>query len=199
MENSSSIDSAFGQQHNNGASSAGCIHELVAILRDYRPHVFRFLLASFGDPELARDLTQHCVETAFWRWSRGYDESLSRKSMMRLAVNLERRHWLKKRFCFWRKEAVKTTGIIHLNDWLPNNQQSIADRIGTREQIKRVWEAVCRLSNRQRIVFLLHCVEEMTSREIAEVADIHEWTVHALLAEVISRIRATIYEAANSP
>jgi RNA polymerase sigma-70 factor, ECF subfamily len=163
----------------------------LVILRGYRPHIFRFLLASFGDAELAKTLTERCTEIAFHKWTGGDDQSLSRKSLMRVAVNLERRHWLKHQLHFWRKTEVKTAGLAHLNSWLPNDQLSIEDQIGARGNLKRVWHAVCGLSNEQKIVFLLHCVDEMTSSEIAEVADLHEWTVRALLAEALSIIRVT--------
>ncbi len=199
MKSGSSIDGVLAQGDSSGEAASGCMHELIDILRDYRPNIFRFLLASFGDPELAKALTERCVEAAFLKWSEGEVESLSKKSLMRIAVNLERQQWLKQHLlCFWRKTEAKTTGLALLADWLPNDQLTISDRIGTREQIKRAWVAVCRLSNRQKIVFLLHCVEEMTSNEIAEVADLHEWTVHTLLAEALSKVRATIHDIASS-
>ena len=83
---------------------------------------------------------------------------------------------------------MKTAGLAHLNNWLPNDQRSIEDQIGAREKVKCVWCAICGLSNEQKIVFLLHCVDEMTSSEIAEIADLHEWTVRALLAEALTII-----------
>ena len=174
------------------------MHELLAILRGYRPYIFRFLLASFGDPELARTLTQRCSEIVFCKWTAGDDQSLSRKSLMRVAVNLERRHWRKQQLCLWRNTEVKTAGLAYMNDWLPNDQRSIEDQIGAREKVKSVWRAVCGLSNEQKIVFLLHCVDEMTSSEIAEITDLRERTVHALLAEALNRIRAAIREGMGS-
>jgi DNA-directed RNA polymerase specialized sigma24 family protein len=138
MEISSSIDGVFGQHDNNDVSSAQCMHELVDILRDCRPHIFWFLLASFGDSELAKALTQRCIETAFCKWRECCDQSHAKNSLMRMAVNLQRRHWLKQQLCFWRKTEVKTLGFAHLNDWLPNDQQTTYDQIRVREQIKRV-------------------------------------------------------------
>ena len=117
---------------------------------------------------------------------------------MRMAVNLQRRQWLKQQLCFWRKRGVKISGLAHLNEWLQNDQQTINDQIQTREQIKRVWNGVCQLSNRQKIVFLLYCVEEMTSNEIAEIADLHQSTVEAVLSEALNRIRATIHKGEDS-
>jgi RNA polymerase sigma factor (sigma-70 family) len=117
---------------------------------------------------------------------------------MRVAVNLERRHWRKQQLCLWRKTEVKTAGLAHLSNWLPNDQRSIEDQIGAREKVKCVWCAICGLSNERKIVFLLHCVDEMTSSEIAEITDLHERTVRALLAEALSRIREAIREGAGS-
>lgn len=187
-----------GKRDTNDNDERVYMHELLAILRGYRPHVFRFLLASFGDPELARTLTQRCTEIAFYKWTAGDDQSLSRKSLMRVAVNLVRRHWRKQQLCLWRKTEVKTAGLAYMNDWLPNDQRSIEDQIGTRERVKCVWCAVCGLSNEQKIVFLLHCVDEMTSSEIAEITDLHERKVRGLLAEALSIIREAIREGAGS-
>lgn len=198
MEIGSLSDSGRGKRDTNDNDERVYMHELLAILRGYRPYVFRFLLASFGDPELARTLTQRCTEIAFCKWTAGDDQSLSRKSLMRVAVNLERRHWRKQQLCLWRKTEVKTAGFAHLNNWLPNDQRSIEDQIGAREKIKCVWCAICGLSNEQKIVFLLHCVDEMTSSEIAEVADLYQWKVVELLSEALSRIRATIHNGAGS-
>jgi RNA polymerase sigma-70 factor (ECF subfamily) len=194
MEFSSSIDGVFGQPDNDDAGSAECMRELVSSLRNYRPHIFRFLLASFGDPELAKALTQRCIETAFFKWNENRDHSHTRNLLMRMAVNLQRRHWFKQQLCFRRKKNVKTSGLAHLNEWLPSNQQTIKDEIQTREQIGHVWNVVCQLSNRQKIVFLLYWVEEMTSIEIAEIADRHQWTVEAALSEALNRIRAAMHE-----
>lgn len=198
MEFSSSIDGVFGQRDNDDAGAAECMRELADFLRNYRPHIFRFLLASFGDPELAKALTQRCIETAFCKGNEDRNQSHTRNSLMRMAVNLQRRQWLKQQLCFWRKRGVKISGLAHLNEWLQNDQQTINDQIQTREQIKRVWNGVCQLSNRQKIVFLLYCVEEMTSNEIAEIADLHQSTVEAVLSEALNRIRATIHKGEDS-
>lgn len=150
MEVSSISASGRGKRDTDDNDEGVYMHELLAILRGYRPHVFRFLLASFGDPELARTLTQRCTEIAFCKWTAGDDQSLSRKSLMRVAVNLERRHWRKQQLCLWRKTEVKTAGLTYMDNWLPNDQRSIEDQIGAREKVKCIWSAICGLSNEQK-------------------------------------------------
>ncbi len=113
---------------------------------------------------------------------------------MRVAVNLERRHWRKQQLCLWRKTEVKTAGLAYMNNWLPNDQRSIENKIGAREKVKYIWSAICGLSNEQKIVFLLHCVERNDVSEIAEITDLHERTVRTLLAEALSGIREAIRE-----
>jgi RNA polymerase sigma-70 factor (ECF subfamily) len=166
---------------------------MIDILRHYRPHIFCFLLASFGDPKAAKALTRRWMETAFEKWSDDWDESHAQKALMRIAVNLERSHWWKVQLCLWRNVEVKR-GLAYLNEWLPTLRLPAEDQIRARGQVRSVWSGVSQLGNRQKIVFLLHCVENMTIGEIAEVADIDEWRVKALLSEGLETIRMATNE-----
>ncbi len=198
MEVSSLGDCGRGKRDTHDNDERVHMHELLTILRGYRPYVFRFFLASFGDPELARTLTERCTEIAFGKWTAGDNHSISRKSLMRVAVDLERGHWWQQQLWLCPKTEVKTAGFAHLDNWLPKDQRSIDDQIGAREKIKRVWCAICGLRNEQKIVFLLHCVEELTTSEIAEVTDLYQCKVIEHLSEALSRIRATIHNGAGS-
>ena len=168
------------------------IVELAGVLRDYRPQVYRFLLASFGDHRLARNLTQRWLEEACLGWRPSRDNSRIRLWLMRIAVHLEKRYWRKQQLCFWRKTKASTLGLALLDDQLPAYEQPFADRIQAKTQIRKIWNAVCQMSNPQRIVFLLHCVEDMDFCEIADAADLRESTVKALLSEAMDSVRATL-------
>ena len=147
-----------------------CLQNAEGMIQNCRPRLFRFLLMSLGNDELARTLTQRCLETAFEQ-KLCWDKSSARIWLMRIAVDLQIRQikmW-RRQFCFWRKPRSRTAVPAFLNNWPPDNQQTMEDRSRTRERVKRVWSGVFELSNEQRIVFLLFFTEGMDRYEIAEV------------------------------
>lgn len=171
---------------------------LADILHDHRPRIFRFLLASFADPGLARTLTERCLETACWEWRPSWDKSHIRLRLMRIAVNLERHCWRRQQLCFWRKVDLNAAGLVLLNSVQQDNQQPSEYQIRTRKQIRQIWNAVSTMKNQQRVVFLLYCVEEMDLCEITEATDIHESRVRKLLLEALGDVRTALGENAIS-
>jgi RNA polymerase sigma-70 factor (ECF subfamily) len=61
-----------------------------------------------------------------------------------------------------------------------------------REQVKRMWQAVDGLSERQRTVFLLRYVEEMEIAEIGQATGLSEGTVKAHLSRALGRVRGEV-------
>jgi RNA polymerase sigma-70 factor (ECF subfamily) len=193
METSSSFDDGLDQHNNDGVvGGLDRMRALADILHDHRPRIFRFLLASFADPEVARTLTERCLETACCEWRPSWDKSHIGSRLMRIAVDLERRRWQREKLCIWRKTDLKTAGLALLTDLQQDNQRPSEYQIQATEQIARMWNAVSAMKNEQRVVFLLHCVEEMELREIAGVTGLHERTVGVLLSEALDNVRAVL-------
>src|SRR5665213_1892457 len=68
----------------------------------HRPRIFRFLLASSRDPDLADMLTQECFLKAHRNWLSFRNESSVLTWLMRIAINLQKDHWRSRRLQFWR-------------------------------------------------------------------------------------------------
>ena len=71
------------------------------VVEKHRVQIFRFLLASLRDSDLAETLTQDCFLKAYRRWSSFRGESSPATWLMRIAINLQKDHWRNRRMQFW--------------------------------------------------------------------------------------------------
>jgi len=162
------------------------------IVESHRPQIFRFLLASTRDVDLAETLTQECFLKAHRSWANFRGESTAMTWLMRIAINLEKDHWRNRRVQFWRQTRTNSVDVDEASEWLPSGERSAEQRLLAREQVKHVWKAVEALSGRQRSVFLLRYVEEMELSEIAETTGLSEGTVKAHLSRALGKVRAEV-------
>jgi RNA polymerase sigma-70 factor, ECF subfamily len=164
------------------------------VVESHRPQIFRFLLASTRDLDLAETLTQECFLKAHRNWSRFRGESTAMTWLMRIAINLQKDHWRNRRLQFWRQATTNSVDLDEASEWLPSGERSAEQHLLAREKVKHVWSAVERLSGRQRTVFVLRFVEEMELREIATATGLSEGTVKAHLSRALSRVRTELGE-----
>ena len=165
-------------------------HEFTCVVERHRPQIFRFLLASTRDVDLAETLTQECFLKAHRNWGSFRGESTAMTWLMRIAINLQKDHWRNRRMQFWRQTRVNSVDLDEASEWLPSGERSAEQKLLAKEQVKRVWESVKGLSERQRTVFLLRFVEEQELSEIALATGLSEGTVKAHLSRALTRVRA---------
>jgi RNA polymerase sigma-70 factor (ECF subfamily) len=166
--------------------------EFASIVASHRPQIFRFLLASTRDIDLAETLTQDCFLKAHRNWSSFRGESSAMTWLMRIAINLQKDHWRNRRMQFWRHTRSNAVDTDEASEWLPSGESSPEQQLLAREQVGRVWQAVDGLSERQRTVFLLRYVEEMEIAEIGRATGLSEGTVKAHLSRALGRVRGEI-------
>jgi RNA polymerase sigma-70 factor (ECF subfamily) len=166
--------------------------EFTCVVERHRPQIFRFLLASTRDVDLAETLTQECFLKAHRNWSKFRGDSSAMTWLMRIAINLQKDHWRNRRMQFWRHTQVNSVDLDEASEWLPSGESSAEKQLLAREQVKRVWESVKGLSERQRTVFLLRYVEERELSEIAQATGLSEGTVKAHLSRALGRVRAEL-------
>jgi len=164
--------------------------EFSQVVADHRPQLFRFLLASTRDPDLAETLTQDCLLKAHRNWAGFRGESSALTWLMRIAINVQKDHWRNRRIQFWRTTRTNSVDVDEASDWLPSGAGSPEQHLLAREQVKQVWRAVDGLSPRQKSVFLLRHVEEMDIAEIAVATGLSQGTVKAHLSRALARVRA---------
>ena len=173
-------------------AEAATAQEFARVVEKHRPQIFRFLLASTRDVDLAETLTQECFLKAHRNWRHFRGDSSAMTWLMRIAINLQKDHWRNRRLQFWRHTQSNAVSVDEASDWLPNGERSAEQQILAREQVAQVWKAVERLSARQRTVFLLRYVEERELNDIAQATGLSEGTVKAHLSRAVGRVRAEL-------
>jgi RNA polymerase sigma-70 factor (ECF subfamily) len=166
--------------------------EFSSVVQAHRLQIFRFLLASTRDVDLAETLTQECFLKAHRNWDRFRGESSAMTWLMRIAINLEKDHWRNRRLQFWRHTRTNSVDLDEASEWLPSGERSVEQKMMAREQVQQVWKAVEGLSARQRTVFLLRYVEDQELSEIALATGLSQGTVKAHLSRALVKVRAEL-------
>jgi RNA polymerase sigma-70 factor (ECF subfamily) len=168
--------------------------EFSTVVTRHRPQIFRFLLSSTRDIDLAETLTQDCFLKAHRNWSSFRGESSAMTWLMRIAINLQKDHWRSRRMQFWRQTQSHAVDLEAAGEWLPSGERSAEQQLLARERVGQVGKAVEGLSERQRTVFLLRYVEEMELSEIALATGLNDGTVKAHLSRALAKVRAELGE-----
>ncbi|MGA7343092.1 MAG: sigma-70 family RNA polymerase sigma factor [Terracidiphilus sp.] len=166
--------------------------EFARVVESHRPQIFRFLLGSTRDVDLAETLTQECFLKAHRNWGSFRGESSAMTWLMRIAINLQKDHWRNRRMQFWRHTRTNAVDLDEASEWLPSGERSAEQRMLAREQVEQVWKAVEGLSQRQRTVFLLRYVEDQELSDIAQATGLSEGTVKAHLSRALGKVRAVL-------
>ena len=166
--------------------------EFSSVVQSHRSQIFRFLLSSTRDFDLAETLTQECFLKAHRNWASFRGDSTAMTWLMRIAINLQKDHWRNRRIQFWRQTHTNAVDLDEASEWLPSHESSQEQRLLARERVGQVWTAVEGLSERQRTVFLLRYVEELDLAEIARTTGLSEGTVKAHLSRALARVRTEL-------
>lgn len=175
-----------------GTAQELAAEEFSRVAAAHRPQIFRFLLASTRDPDLAETLTQECLLKAHRNWGGFRGESSAVTWLMRIAINLQKDHWRNRRLQFWRTTRQNSVDLDEASEWLPSGDSGPEQQLLARERVQSVWRAVEGLSGRQRSIFLLRYVEEMEIAEIAASMELSEGTIKAHLSRAVNRVRAEL-------
>jgi RNA polymerase sigma-70 factor, ECF subfamily len=152
-------------------------HNLDALGQLYDRHkhlVYRTALAITGDPEAAADLLQD-VFLRLYRFAGNFDpERPLEPWLYRMTANLSYT-WLKRRkrwVVSWEDLAEKLTG---------GRLHSPAVQVEAVDSWQQVRQAILALSFSQRVVVVLHYINDLSLQEIASILDIPEGTVKSRL------------------
>jgi RNA polymerase sigma-70 factor (ECF subfamily) len=157
----------------------------------YEARIFRFLLLSTRNRDLAHSLTQDTFLTA-WRTRASFRGDCSIATWLnRLAVNLLRSHTRTETFKFWRRAEANAADVDDLTTHLHDHAASAEANLLAKEKLAAVWDTVEQLSATQRNIFLLRFVEEIEIPEIAQAMGMPVPTVKTHLYRALDRIRST--------
>jgi RNA polymerase sigma-70 factor, ECF subfamily len=164
--------------------------DIAAVHALYEERIFRFLLLSVRDRDVALSLTQDTFLNA-WRKRASFRGDCSISTwLMYIAVNLLRSHTRTENFRFWKRVGTTAVSADDLKSQLPHPGRSAESRLIAQEQLAQIWQTVERLSRPQRTIFLLRFIEEIELAEIAKVMHMPVPTVKSHLYRALDHIRA---------
>jgi RNA polymerase sigma-70 factor (ECF subfamily) len=166
------------------------LEDFEAVVAAHQRRIYRLLLGMLGDPDAAQTLTQDCFLRAYRARSTFRGEAGVAAWLAGIAVNLARDHARSRRVAFWKKLLVADGDAL--------SEMAVAGRstperlLLEREELRAVWDAVAALSLKQRAVFLLRFVEEMSLEEIAQATGMKLATVKTHLFRAVGAVRKRI-------
>lgn len=171
------------------------LDDMDQLVRVYRARIFRYVLLSVRDRDLAETVTQDCFVRAYRARGRYRAECSVSTWLIKIATNLIRDHARRRGFQFWRTANVFSIDVPGIADRLASGQVSPEAGLVAQDRLRCVWRIVDSLSENQKKVFLLRFVEEMEISEIAEVTTMKVNTVKSHLHRALAAVRAGMSEA----
>jgi RNA polymerase sigma-70 factor (ECF subfamily) len=159
------------------------------VVRLYRPRIFRFLMASLADRDVAESLTQDCFFKAYNARHQFRGDASLGTWLTRIALNLVRDHLRSRRMRFWQRTRDTALDIVDIGDWVPDGASSPEAVYLQQERVREIWQSVEKLSRQQRTVFLLRFVDELELSEIAETTGMNTSTVKSHLYRALRIVR----------
>jgi RNA polymerase sigma-70 factor (ECF subfamily) len=164
--------------------------DIAAVHALYEERIFRFLLLSVRDRDVALSLTQDTFLNA-WRTRANFRGDCSIATWLTyIAVNLLRSHTRTESFRFWKRVGVTAVSADDLKLQLRHPERSAESTLIARAELGEVWQKVEKLSGPQRTIFLLRFIEEAELAEIAKVMNMPVPTVKSHLYRALDHIRA---------
>jgi len=173
---------------------AAAILDFEALVRIFRPRVFRFALASLRDRDAAESVTQDCFLRAYRYWDRFRGDSSIQTWLMQIAVNLVRDVARNRRLQFWKRAEASGVDAGDASDWIPAAGLSPEALAAARQQVNAIWAVLHTLSERQRTVFLLRFMEDMDPAEIQAATGITRAAVKVHLHRAVHAVRQKLEE-----
>jgi len=165
-----------------------------AVVRRYWPRIFRFVLASTRDRDVAESIAQDCLWRAYQARSRFRGDASLNTWLIQIAINLIRDFRRSRRIQFWKRVQVAVVEIPSLGSCIPADGMSPERSALVKEQMEAVWRVSANLSDRQRTVFLLRFVEDMDLLEICSATGLSESAVKVHLYRAVHKIRESVGE-----
>ena len=159
------------------------------LVRVHRSRIFRYILASLRDTDVAETLTQDTFVRAYRARESFRGDSSVGTWLMKIAVNLVRSQIASSRWKFWRQAERYGVNTADAGDWLADHRRTPEEAAQSREQVAAVWRAAETLSERQRTMFLLRFVDDMDLLEIAAATGMKEGTVKIHLFRALAAVR----------
>lgn len=168
------------------------LEDIDALVRLYKPKVFRFVAFTLADRDAAESITHDCFLKAHRSRDQFRGDCSISTWLLRIAFNLVRDHTKSQKFRFWKSAAATAIDASEVSHYLPSGASSPEAQLIARERVKMVHQALQELSGRQRGVFLMRFVEEMDLSDIAATTGMTVPTVKTHLYRAVGAVRARL-------
>jgi RNA polymerase sigma-70 factor (ECF subfamily) len=168
------------------------LEDIDALVREYKPKVFRFVAFSLSDRDAAESITQDCFLKAHLTRNQFRGDCSIATWLMRIAFNLVRDHTKSQKFRFWKSAAAIAIDASDVSQRLASGASSAEAQLIAKERVKMVHQALRELSGKQRSVFLMRFVEDMDLPDIAATTGMTVPTVKTHLYRAVGAIRARL-------
>lgn len=158
----------------------------------YQQRAYRLAWSVLRDEEEARDLAQEAFIRLHLRAASFQGRSTFSTWFYRLLVNLCLDHRRKGRW--WRLFRVDEAGGDEASvvDRQPAPVEDPTETLGQERRVTALWDAVARLSPRQRAAVTLQAQEGLPTAEIAQILDCSEATVRVHLHRALAALRKAL-------
>jgi RNA polymerase sigma-70 factor, ECF subfamily len=170
------------------------LDDFQAVVAAHGKKIFRVLLGMLGDRDAAESLSQECFMKAYSHRASYRGEASIGTWLVGIAVNLARDYSRNRRVGFWKKLVSRGSDIAELQDSLPDLQASPERQLLAQEEMRALWSAAGKLPEKQRAVFLLRFVEEMSLQEISQAMKMKTGTVKSHLTRAVGQLRKSMKE-----
>jgi RNA polymerase sigma-70 factor (ECF subfamily) len=179
-------------------SVAHSLADFDGVVRENQRRIFRFFLLTFRDESIADDLTQECFIRAYTNRENFRGDAKVSTWLLRIAMNLATDQQRNRRLAFWKSLMTLETEDESRTDLVSRIAVSarIEEGMLANEKLKQVWHAVSLLPMRQRQLFVLRFVDELSIAEIVEATGLRPGTVKAHLHKAVGTVRRRVKENA---
>src|ERR1700687_1124634 len=126
------------------------LEDIDALIREYKPRVFRFVAFSLPDRDAAESITQDCFLKAHLTRNQFRGDCSVSTWLMRIAFNLVRDHTKSQKFRFWKKAAATAVDAHDVSQHLASDASSAERRLIAKQQVEMVHQTLAGLSDKQR-------------------------------------------------
>ncbi|WP_233581159.1 RNA polymerase sigma factor [Acidipila sp. EB88] len=184
------MESNFGVTEAQAVPSA--LDDIETLMQVHRTRILRFVMLSIRDADAAASITQDCFLKAYRYRAQFRGECAISTWLIRIAYRLICDHTRTERFRFWKRVQANAVDAQEMANSLPQGGSSPERHAIAQQQVQAVFASLEHLSDRQRAVFTLHFIDEMTADEIATSLTIPVSTVKTHLYRSIAKMRKVL-------
>lgn len=173
-------------------AAAASVEDFENVVREHQSRVFRTLLGMLRDRDAAETLMQETFLRAYQHREKFRGEASIGTWILRIAINLGRDHMRNQRMRFWRQLYQTGVEVDDVAELVADKRPTAERGILAQEKMQQVWDAAKRLSPRQRTVFFMRYVEDMSLDEIAAATSLTQGTVKQHLFRAVAAVQKAV-------